>query len=43
MYRIVQFTTADSETVFIVYDNVKGKELARYNTYHEAFLDVKGR
>ena len=43
MYRIVQYTISEGETVYIVYDNVKGKELARYNTYYEAFLDVKGR
>lgn len=43
MYRIVPFTDADSNTVYIVYDKVKGKELARYATYLEAFLDVKGR
>lgn len=43
MYKIVNFTDADGNTVFIVYDKVKKKELARYATYLEAFLDVKGR
>jgi hypothetical protein len=41
MYRIVEFTK-DNITVYIVYNQVKGKELARYNTYHEAFLHVLG-
>lgn len=43
MYKIINFTDADGITHYIVYDKVKKKELARYATYYEAFLDVKGR
>lgn len=43
MYKIVKFNDEYSQTFYIVYDKVKRKELARYATYFEAFLDVKGR
>jgi hypothetical protein len=42
MYQIVELTL-DGKTVYIVYNRIKGKELARYDSYHEAFLDVRGR
>jgi hypothetical protein len=41
MYRIVEFSS-NGTTVYIVYNVVKGKELGRYNTYHEAFLYIRG-
>lgn len=41
MYRIVE-STKNGVTVYIVYNQVKGKELGRYNTYREAFLYVRG-
>lgn len=41
MYEIVELTL-DGTTVYIVYNRIKGKELARYDTYHAAFLHVRG-
>lgn len=41
MYRIVEFSD-NGRTVYIVYSVIKGKELRRYNTYHEAFLFIQG-
>jgi hypothetical protein len=42
VYQIVELTL-DGKTVYIVYNRIKGKELARYDSYREAFLDVRGR
>jgi hypothetical protein len=41
MYEIVELTL-DGTTVYIVYNRIKGKELARYDNYHAAFLHVRG-
>ena len=41
MYRIVEFSS-NGATVYIVYNVVKGKEIGRYNSYHEAFLRIQG-
>ena len=41
MYEIVELIL-DGTTVYIVYNRIKGKELARYDNYHAAFLHVRG-
>ncbi len=41
MYQIVELEL-DGSIVYIVYNRIKGKELARYDNYHDAFLHVCG-
>jgi hypothetical protein len=41
MYQIVELEL-DGNTIYIVYNRIKGKELARYDNYHAAFLHIRG-
>jgi hypothetical protein len=43
MYKILTATLEDDSVEYIVYNIIKNKEVARYSTYEEAYLDVVGR
>lgn len=42
MYKIVSIVDGES-TIFVVFNKISKKELARYSTYEEAFQDIIGR
>lgn len=42
MYKIVTITEDGSE-VYVVINNITKREVARYNTYQEAVLDITAR
>jgi hypothetical protein len=43
MYKILTATLEDDTIEYIVYNVIKKKEIARYATYEEAYLDIVGR
>jgi hypothetical protein len=42
MYKIVTITE-DGVEIYVVINNINKREVARYNTYQEAVLDVTSR
>lgn len=42
MYKIVKITEGESD-VYVVINNITKREVARYNTYQEAVLDITAR
>jgi hypothetical protein len=42
MYKIVKLTENDVP-VYVVINNITKREVARYNTYQEAVLDITAR
>ena len=42
MYQIISIVEGES-TIFVIFNKISKKELARYSTYEEAFQDILGR
>lgn len=42
MYRIISIVDGES-TIFVVFNNISKKEVARYSTYEEAFQYILAR